>query len=104
MPKEKTRIFRSVWEALEKDPVVALNLERRSVLLMTIQDRIKKEKWTQAEVARMLDTDQPRISNLMKGKISLFSLETLISYLDKLGHPVKIAVGRPKKSKKLEHA
>ena len=104
MPKEKARSFRSVWEALEKDPVVALNLERRSILLMNIQERIKKEKWTQVEVARMLETDQPRVSNLMKGKINLFSLETLIGYLDKLGHPVKIEVGRPKKSKKLEHA
>ncbi|WP_368904376.1 helix-turn-helix domain-containing protein [Taklimakanibacter lacteus] len=104
MPKEKARTYRSVWEAIEKDPIVALNLERRSNLLMNIQERIRKEKWTQAEVAQMLDTDQPRISNLMKGKINLFSLETLIGYLDKLGHPVKIEVGRPKKSRKLEHA
>lgn len=104
MPKEKARAFRSVWEAIEKDKVAALNLERRSNLLMNIQDRIKKEKWTQAEVARMLDTDQPRVSNLMKGKINLFSLEMLIGYLDRLGHPVKIEVGRPKKTKKLEHA
>jgi predicted XRE-type DNA-binding protein len=104
MPKGKGKTYRSVWEAIEKDKVVALNLERRSNLLMNIQDRVKKEKWTQAEVAQMLDTDQPRVSNLMKGKINLFSLETLIGYLDKLGHPVKIEVGRPKKAKRLEHA
>lgn len=104
MRKEKARTYRSVWEAIEKDKIVALNLERRSILLMNIQDRIKKEKWTQAEVARLLDTDQPRVSNLMKGKINLFSLEMLIGYLDKLGYPVKIEVGRPKKARKLEHA
>lgn len=103
MPREKPRAYRSVWEAIEKDKATALNLERRSNLLMNLQDRIKQEKWTQTEVARMLDTDQPRVSNLMKSKISLFSLETLIGYLDKLGHPVKIEVGPPKKTKKLEH-
>jgi predicted XRE-type DNA-binding protein len=104
MPRKNARTFRSVWEAIETDRAVALNLERRSNLLMDIQDRIKKEKWTQPEVARILDTDQPRVSNLMKGKISLFSLDMLIGYLDKLGYPVKIEVGRPRKTNRLEHA
>jgi predicted XRE-type DNA-binding protein len=64
----KTESFRSVWDALEDDPVVARAMERRSSLLMLIQDKIEKGKWSQPEVAKMLGISQPRVSDLVAGK------------------------------------
>ena len=49
---------------------------------------IKKRGYTQAELQKRLDESQPRVSDLMTGKISKFSLETLIAYAEALGlHP-----------------
>jgi predicted XRE-type DNA-binding protein len=95
----KTESFRSVWEALEDDPVVARAVERRSNLLMLIQDRIEKGKWSQPEVAKMLGISQPRVSDLVRGKLSKFSLEMLLGFLERMGEEVRIEVGKPKKRK-----
>lgn len=95
----KTESFRSVWEALEDDPVVARAVERRSNLLMLIQDRIEKGKWSQPEVAKMLGISQPRVSDLVRGRLSKFSLEMLLGFLERMGEEVRIEVGKPKKRK-----
>jgi predicted XRE-type DNA-binding protein len=99
----KTESFRSVWDALEDDPLVARAMERRSNLLMLVQDKIEKGKWSQPEVAKMLGISQPRVSDLMRGKLSKFSLEMLMGFLERMGVEVRIEVGKPKK-RKLEDA
>lgn len=99
----KTESFRSVWDALEDDPLVARAMERRSNLLMLVQDKIEKGKWSQPEVAKMLGISQPRVSDLVRGKLSKFSLEMLLSFLERMGEEVRIEVGKPRK-RKLEDA
>ena len=99
----KTESFRSVWDALEDDPVVARAMERRSNLLMLVQDKIEKGKWSQPEVARMLGISQPRVSDLVRGKLSKFSLEMLLGFLERMGEEVRIEVGKPRK-RRLEDA
>lgn len=98
----------SVWNALINDPVEARRMERKSMLLMKVQERLKATNWTQMEAARRLGVQQPRISDLQKGKISQFSMEMLIDFLEKLGQPVEITFpkkrGRAKPDKRLEHA
>ena len=47
---------------------------------------------TQARAAKLLGVTQPRISDLMRGKIDLFSLETLIDMLARAGAHVKLSV------------
>lgn len=99
----KTESFRSVWDALEDDPVIARAKERRSNLMFIIQDKIEQGKWSQSEVAKMLGISQPRVSDLVRGKISKFSLDMLLGFLDRMGEEVRIEVGKPRK-RKLEHA
>jgi len=99
----KTESFRSVWDALEDDPLVARAMERRSNLLMLVQDKIEKGKWSQPEVAKMLGISQPRVSDLVRGKLSKFSLEMLLGFLERMGEEVRIEVGKPRK-RKLEDA
>jgi predicted XRE-type DNA-binding protein len=67
--------------------------------MFLIQDRIDKGKWSQPEVARMLGISQPRVSDLVRGKLSKFSLEMLLGFLERMGEEVRIEVGKPKRRK-----
>jgi predicted XRE-type DNA-binding protein len=66
---------------------------------MLIQDRIEKGKWSQPEVAKMLGISQPRVSDLVRGKLSKFSLEMLLGFFERMSEEVRIEVGKPKKRK-----
>ena len=84
--------FESVWDAIEKDPREAANLRARSELMIALKEHLQASKMTQARAARLLGVTQPRISDLMRGKIDLFSLETLIDMLARVGAHVKLSV------------
>ena len=90
--KEET--FDNVWDAIEDDPAVAENLKLRSLLMIELERHIKREKWTQAKAAKLLGVTQPRISDLMRGKIGMFSIDTLVTMLAVAGIGVDIR-GRP---------
>lgn len=74
----KRERFENVWDAIEDDPVIAENLKLRSLLMIELEQHIKRQKWTQAEAAKRLGVTQPRVSNLMRGKIKAFSLDLLV--------------------------
>jgi predicted XRE-type DNA-binding protein len=57
----------------------ARNLQMRSQLMTALRKFVEKEGLTQAEAARRLKVTQPRVSDLMRGKISRFSLDTLVT-------------------------
>lgn len=71
--------FASVWEAIEDTAAAAENMKLRSALMMALEQRIKAQAWTQVEAARHLGVTQPRVSDLLRGKIDLFSLDTLVN-------------------------
>jgi predicted XRE-type DNA-binding protein len=74
----KTKVYESVWDAIEPDPVEAENLKLRSSLMLALKRQIKNQGLTQAEAAKVLGVTQPRISNLLHGKIDLFGLDILV--------------------------
>lgn len=84
--------FASVWDAIEDTPAEAENMKLRSALMDAIDDAIKAKGWTQAEAAKALGITQPRVSALMRGKISMFSLDSLINMLTALGLKVDIQI------------
>jgi predicted XRE-type DNA-binding protein len=88
----KERIFENVWDAIEDDPVVAENLKLRSSLMIELQRHIKREEWTQAEAAMVFGVTQPRVSNLMRGKINSFGLDLLVKMAAKAGLRVSMKV------------
>ena len=88
--KEET--FASVWEAIEDDPAVAENLKLRSSLMLELERHIKREGWTQAQAAKHLGVTQPRISNLLRGKINVFSLDLLVKMAANAGLRVTMRV------------
>lgn len=84
--------FSSVWDAIEDTPAEAENMKLRSALMDAIEDAIKAKGWTQAEAAKALGVTQPRVSALMRGKIGMFSLDSLINMLTALGLKVDIQI------------
>lgn len=71
--------FASVWDAIEDTPAEAENMKLRSTLMMALEDHIRAQRWSQAESARRLSVTQPRVSDLLRGKIHLFGLDTLVN-------------------------
>jgi predicted XRE-type DNA-binding protein len=65
----KTKVYGNVWDAIEPDPAKTENLKLRSALMSALIRHIKREGWTQAQAAKILGVTQPRISNLIHGKI-----------------------------------
>ena len=87
-----TETFASIWDAVEQDPAEAENMKLRSHLMMSLEQHIRARKWTQKEAARLLNVTQPRISDLLNGKINLFSLDTLVNMLVTAGLRVEMRV------------
>ena len=82
--------FTSVWDALEDTPQEAENLRLRSVLMMALKDHLTHAGLTQAQAAQQLGVTQPRISDLLRGKIHLFSLDTLVNMAASAGLHVEL--------------
>ncbi len=73
--------YHSVWGAIEEQPVEADNLKISAVLMAELAASIDQAGLTGAEAARRLEVTQPRISDLVGGKIDLFSIDTLVNLL-----------------------
>ncbi|MBB3229861.1 helix-turn-helix domain-containing protein [Halomonas stenophila] len=71
--------YDSVWDAIEDTPEEALNMRLRSELMARIADRIRDWNVTQAEAAQRLGVTQPRLNDLLKGRINKFSLDALVN-------------------------
>jgi predicted XRE-type DNA-binding protein len=82
----------NVFEQVGFSPEEAASLKMKSDLHSQIVKAINKRGYTQAELQKRLDEPQPRVSDLMRGKISKFSLETLITYAEALGLRPRILV------------
>lgn len=88
-----TEQFASVWDAIEDAPQEAENLRLRSSLMMALTERITTQGWTQLQAAERLGVTQPRISDLVRGKIELFSLDALVNMVTAAGLRVDMKVG-----------
>ncbi len=75
----------SVWDALEDTPGAAENMKVRSALMHELVTYITNTGMTQSQAARQFGVTQPRISDLTRGKIDLFSIDTLVNMLTSAG-------------------
>lgn len=64
----------------------------KAQLALRIQQLIEQKGMTQAEIAPLLGLDQPKVSNLLRGRLAGFSVERLFSILNKLGHNVEVYI------------
>jgi predicted XRE-type DNA-binding protein len=86
--------FDSVWDAIEETPAQAENLKLRSSLMLALKRHIEREGLSQTEAAKVFGVTQPRISNLMRGKIDHFGLDMLVNMLAAAGLRVTLHVKR----------
>lgn len=91
----KIVFFESVSEMLGKQGVEEKDFNTRCELMAALTAYIEQSKMTQKEVAQILKVDQPRVSDLVRGKLSKFSLGTLVEYLWRLNFDVAIKFTAP---------
>ena len=96
----KQQQFVSVWDAIEDTPRKAASMRARSELLMALQEWVKTQHKTQVEAAKILGVTQPRMSDLARGRIHLFSLDVLMDMAMIAGLSPRIAFKRAKAPKK----
>ncbi|MDR1311855.1 MAG: XRE family transcriptional regulator [Burkholderiaceae bacterium] len=82
--------FTSIWDAIADTPAESVNLSMRAPLMQEIADIIRENGWKQAEAAKQLGVTQPRINDLMRGRISRFSLDALVNMAAMTGRSVRI--------------
>ena len=87
--------FDSVWDALENSPAEAANMKARSALMIAIRDVVESWQLTQADAAKRLGVTQPRMNDLLHGRIDKFSLDALMILATKAGLTVEWHVVKP---------
>lgn len=82
--------FASVWDAVADTPAQAANLQARAELMQKIAAIVKDSHWTQAEAASHCGVTQPRINDLLRGRVSRFSLDALVNIATAMGRRVHV--------------
>jgi predicted XRE-type DNA-binding protein len=88
--------FSRVWDAIEDTPQQSVGMRVRSDLMMNLTEVIREKGMTQGDAAALFGVTQPRVSDLMRGKINLFSLDTLIDMAATAGMSPTFKVSKPK--------
>jgi predicted XRE-type DNA-binding protein len=86
------RRFASVWDAIEDTPEEAENMKLRSQLMIALKKQIAKAEMSQAAAAELFGVTQPRVSDLMRGKINLFGLDALVNMAVAAGLHIELRV------------
>jgi predicted XRE-type DNA-binding protein len=86
------RVYKSVWDALEDSPEQATNMRMRSELMIALRAQVESWDTTQARAAKRLRITQPRLNDLLRGRIDRFSLDALVSLAEHAGLDVRLRV------------
>lgn len=86
----KKRTYASVWDAIEDTPETAASMRARAELMIAVQRYVEASGETQAQAAKRLGLTQPRLSDLLRGRIKKFSLDALVNMLARAGRRVVI--------------
>ncbi len=82
----------SVWDAVADDPEEAANLKLRSQLMDALESYIGHENITQAEAAERFGVPRSRVSELVNGRISKFTIDKLVNMAFRVGITTRITV------------
>lgn len=87
---KKIETYASVWDAIADTPEQAANLRARAELMQQIAAIVKESGWTQAEAATRCGVTQPRMNDLLRGRVSRFSLDALVNIATAIGRRVHV--------------
>jgi predicted XRE-type DNA-binding protein len=86
------KTFASVWDAIEASPGMAAGMKARAQLMRALQGTIGGWDLSQRQAAERLGITQPRLNDLLRGKIDKFSLDALFDLASVAGIKVSIAL------------
>ena len=89
---ENVETFSTAWDALADTPAEAANLQARAELMLSITKIIRDNGWKQAEAAEHCGVTQPRVNDLLRGRVSRFSLDALVNIISALGRRVRFDI------------
>jgi predicted XRE-type DNA-binding protein len=89
---KKSQSYASVWDAIADTPGQAANLRVRAELMQQIAVFAKRQGWTQAEAASHCGVTQPRMNDLLRSRVSRFSLDALVNISTALGCRVRVDI------------
>lgn len=90
----KERRFASVWDAIEPSSVEAASMKARSEVMLAVRKIVDHWELTQAAAAKRLGITQPRLNDLLKGRIDRFSLDALVDLAARAGLSVQVKTAR----------
>jgi predicted XRE-type DNA-binding protein len=90
--------YDSVWDAIEDTSEESLNMRLRSDLMAKIADRIREWDVTQKEAAYRLGITQPRLNDLLNGRINKFSLDALVNLTGPAHFHLELAIADEKEA------
>ena len=82
--------MKNSFEAISTDPVKFNTWSIKSKLIIIIRKLMIDNNWSQSEAAAQLGISQPRVSNMMNGKLDKFSVDTLLEMVFKMGYKLDI--------------
>ena len=88
----KQKRFASVWDAIEGSP--AASMKARAELMLAIRKIVDAWRTTQAQAASRLGITQPRLNDLVRGRINKFSLDALVELAARTGLSVQMKIVR----------
>ncbi len=91
----KKQRFDSVWDAIEPSRAEAANMKARAEMMIAIRETVAAWGVTQATAATRLGLTQPRMNDLLRGRMNKFSLDALINVAGRAGLAVRVEVIRP---------
>lgn len=86
----ESQTYKSVFDAISDTPAEAANMRLRAELMQHIESVIKQNNWTQKQAAAQCGITQPRINDLLNGKIDKFSLDALVNINAALGERISL--------------
>lgn len=86
----KIETYASVWDVIADTPEQAANLRARAEVMQQIAAIVKDNGWTQTEAASHCGVTQPRINDLLRGRVSRFSLDALVNIATAIGRRVHV--------------
>jgi predicted XRE-type DNA-binding protein len=86
------REFSDIWDALEPDRVSAANMRMRADLMTATRKEIDSWGLTQTEAAKRLGISQPRLNDLLRGRVSRFSLDALVKIIAEAGLTIDMTI------------
>jgi len=81
--------YSNIFDVIIDDKAQASELQTRSDLMIALRDIITTKKWTQSDAAEQLGLTQPRVSDLVNGRIEKFSIDKLMTCLYRVGFRFK---------------